>query len=65
MEVPMQTFFAGVPSNYLDSFKTEMGLHYEIGAYTTDFAFSILVLVSSAVLFYSLGILLLSRKKKK
>jgi multidrug/hemolysin transport system permease protein len=64
MEVPMQTMFAGAPAEYMDGFKTEMGLHYKIGSYTTDFSFSIIVLIVSAIVFFGLGILMLSRKKK-
>jgi len=65
MEVPMKAVFSGAPAEYADVFRTEMGLHYKIGSYTTDITFSLMVLIVSAIVFYGLGILILSRKKSK
>jgi multidrug/hemolysin transport system permease protein len=65
MEVPMKEVFANAPEGFVYVFRTDMGLHYKIGSYTTDLAFSIMVLVISTVVFYGIGIFMLSRKKKK
>ncbi len=65
MEVPMRMAFDDNHIEFLDKFKIEMGLQYKIGSYTTDTMFSIILLVVSAIIFYSLGILIMSRKKKK
>lgn len=65
MEVPMNDLFSKAPEKFMEVFKAEMGLHYKIGSYTTDFTFSIIVLAVSTVILYGIGILMLSRKKKK
>jgi multidrug/hemolysin transport system permease protein len=65
MEAPMKELFVNVPTEYVSDLKENLGLYYKIGNYTTDFAFSVTVLIVSTLLFYGLGILMISRKKKK
>jgi len=65
MEAPMKELFANAPERFVEAFKTDMGLQYKIGSYTTDFTFSLIVLLVSTVIFYGIGIYMLSRKKSK
>ncbi len=64
MEAPMNAIFAGAPSDVIADFNHEMGVTFTYGDFTPGSEFSVLVLVVTAVLFYGLAILNLSRKNK-
>lgn len=64
MEAPMNASFAGAPPDVIAGFNHEMGVTFTYGDFTPGFEFSILVLVITAILFYGLAILNLSRKNK-
>ena len=64
MEAPMRTSFEGIPGQYLDYFKEYMGVTFHFGNYIVTPWASILVIIGTAVLFYSLSLLNMSRKRK-
>ena len=64
MESPMDVSFAGAPPDVVASFNHEMGVTFTYGDFTPGFEFSVAVLIITAVLFYALAILNLSRKNK-
>lgn len=62
MEIPIQTAFEGVPVQYLYEFKNYMGITYSLGGDEIAPGFSILILAGTAVVFYGLSLLNMSRK---
>ncbi len=64
MEVPMQKAFEGVPVGYLNEFKEYMGITYRWGSYEIGPSVSILILAGTAIVFYGLSLLNLSRKSR-
>ena len=64
MEASMQTSFEGIPDQYLDEFKEYMGVTFHFGSYVVTPWVSILVLIGTAVVFYSLSLLNMSRKSR-
>ena len=64
MERPMADSFAGAPAELVNSFKTDQGVVFKYGSVTGNWMLSALVLVATAVLFYVLAILNISRKRK-
>lgn len=64
MEDAMSASFSGAPAQALTEFKETMGVTFRFGSYTVTPAVSALVLLATAVVFYGLSILNMSRKKK-
>ncbi|KMT22382.1 ABC transporter permease [Clostridium cylindrosporum] len=64
MEDALVTSFAGAPSSYIDKFNLDMGVIYKFGDTTVSFTTSIIILIVTAVVFYILAILNMSRKIK-
>lgn len=64
MEAPIQKAFEGAPVRYLNEFNEYMGVIYHWGSYEIAPLVSILILVGTAVVFYSLTLLNLSRKSR-
>ncbi|MHB1347513.1 MAG: ABC transporter permease [Candidatus Humimicrobiaceae bacterium] len=64
MEVPISAAFADLPVQAADSFKEQMGVIFYAGSIRMSPLSSILVLISSGILFYALSVLKFSIKKK-
>ncbi|MEI6101135.1 MAG: ABC transporter permease [Eubacteriales bacterium] len=64
MQAPIDKVFAGAPAAQLDSFKISMGVVYQFGDQVTGPWFSVIVLVATAIVFYLLAMLNVSRKRK-
>ncbi|OEH84159.1 ABC transporter [Desulfuribacillus stibiiarsenatis] len=61
LEKPMAISFANAPIEIIDSFEKNMGVVFEIGGTTLDVSVSIMVLMATAVLFYGLSVIKISR----
>ena len=64
MEKPLNDSFAAAPAEITDEFKSMMGVTFKFGENEISALVSILILVATAVIFYGLSILSLSRKKR-
>lgn len=64
MEAPMSQTFAGAPAESAEQFRQFMGVTLNAGETTVSPLVSISILIASAVLFFVLAMLSLSRKKK-
>lgn len=68
MEVPFERSFDGVPAMVSDvaipSIREELGVDFTIGSWEVSTIDSILILIATSILFYVLGIAVISRKKK-
>lgn len=64
MEKPLNVSFSNIQADYVNQFKESMGVTYQFGGETLTPLLSILILTASAILFYGLTILNLSRKRK-
>lgn len=68
MEVPFEKSFDGVPTTISDaaipSIREELGVDFTIGSWEVSTLDSILILIATSVLFYILGIAVISRKKR-
>ncbi|WP_411675861.1 ABC transporter permease [Caproicibacter sp.] len=64
VEAPMKTAFAGAPYDMVREFKEYMGIEFSVGGQELAPWVSAVVLLVSAVVFYGLSVLNLSRKKK-
>ena len=64
MEDSMQTAFAEIPANYMNEFKEYMGVTFRFGSYEVSPWLSILILVVTAAIFYSLSILNMSKRRQ-
>ena len=64
MERQMDVSFADIPTSYIDEFKETMGVVYYLNDKLVSNTTSIIILIGSAVVFFLLGIVLISRKKK-
>jgi len=64
MERPLDQVFAGAPADAVSNFKLSMGVVYKFGDQLTTPLFSILVLAATAVVFYALATLSISRKRR-
>jgi multidrug/hemolysin transport system permease protein len=64
MEEPMRSSFEGIPANYLSEFKAHTGVTFQLGGCEITPWVSILVLAGTAVVFYGLALLNMSRKKR-
>ena len=63
MEQPMQNSFADIPESYLLGFKEMVGVTYTYGDYTATPWAHVLVLVATAIVFFLLALVNVSRKK--
>ncbi len=64
MELPMQTSFAGIPVHYLNDFKEYMGVTFNFGGSIVTPIVSMIILIGTAILFYSLSLWNISRKSR-
>lgn len=68
MEVPLEQSFESIPKPFYDSAITtindELGVNFTIGSWEVSTLDSILILIATSVLFYVLGIAVISRKKR-
>lgn len=64
MQAPMDATFDKVPSAFVDEFSSELGVNFTIGDWNVTTLDSILILLATSILFYVLGIAVLSRKKR-
>lgn len=64
MEASMQAVFEGIPVNYLDEFKEYMGVTFRFGGNEVAPWISILILAGTAVVFYGLSLVNISKKSK-
>ncbi|MCL1976469.1 MAG: ABC transporter permease [Firmicutes bacterium] len=62
METPLQSSFNRIPIDYLNEFKEYMGVTFRFGNYVVTPWVSIIILMGTAVVFYSLSLLNMSRK---
>lgn len=67
-EIPMERAFENVPDSIsktvISELNEELGVNFTIGTWEVSTFESILILIATAILFYLLGILVISRKKK-
>jgi len=63
MADPIAVTFAGAPAEYLTAFYDQMGITISFGSTTLPAWANILVLIGSAVIFYCLALINISRKK--
>lgn len=64
MKKQMDISFADIPTNYIDEFKESMGVIYYINDKLISNTTSIFILIVSTIIFFSLAVLVLYRKKK-
>ncbi len=64
MEKQMKVSFSDIPTTYLNEFKESMGVVYYMNDKLTSNTTSILILIGSAVIFFILAFLVMSRKKR-
>lgn len=64
MEVPMQNSFDGIPTIYLEEFKEYMGVTFSFGGHEVTPTASIVILLCTAVVFYSLSLFNMLRKHR-
>ena len=64
MEAPMAESFSGAPVSAINEFKETMGVIFKFGDTTISPLTSIIILLATAVVFYGLSIISLSRKEK-
>jgi multidrug/hemolysin transport system permease protein len=63
MEAPLKLSFDGVSAQFLSDFREYMGVTYQFGGHEISALVSILILVWTAVIFYVLSVLNLSKQK--
>jgi multidrug/hemolysin transport system permease protein len=64
MARPMEQTFAGAPASEVQSFEISMGVVFQFGDEITTPLFSVIVLVVTAAVFFTLATLVLSKKNK-
>lgn len=64
MKKQMDISFADVPTNYINEFKESMGVVYYINDKLVSNTTSIFILIASTIIFFSLAVLILYKKKK-
>ncbi|WP_455543114.1 ABC transporter permease [Intestinibacter sp.] len=64
MEKQMKVSFSDIPTTYLNEFKESMGVVYYMNDKLVSNTTSILILIGSAVIFFILALLVMSRKKR-
>ncbi|SEU05603.1 multidrug/hemolysin transport system permease protein [Lacrimispora sphenoides] len=64
MEVPMRNSFDGIPSIYLEEFKEYLGVSFRFGGHEVTPAASVVILLCTAVVFYSLSLFNMLRRNR-
>lgn len=64
MEVPMRNSFDGIPDIYLEEFKEYMGVTFRFGGHEVAATASIVILLCTAVVFYSLSLFNMLRRNR-
>jgi multidrug/hemolysin transport system permease protein len=64
MEVPMRNSFGGIPSIYLEEFKEYLGVSFRFGGHEVAPAASVVILLCTAVVFYSLSLFNMLRRNR-
>ncbi len=64
MEVPMRNSFDGIPSIYLEEFKEYLGVSFRFGGHEVTPAVSVVILLCTAVVFYSLSLFNMLRRNR-
>lgn len=64
MEVPMGNSFDGIPPIYLEEFKEYLGVSFRIGGHEVTPAVSVVILLCTAVVFYSLSLFNMLRRNR-
>lgn len=64
MAAPMDQAFAGAPASQVESFEVSMGVVFQFGDQLTEPLFSIIVLVATTAVFFTLATLNVSRKRR-
>lgn len=64
MKKQIDISFADVPTNYINEFKESMGVVYYINDKLVSNTTSIFILIASTIIFFSLAVLILYKKKK-
>lgn len=64
MKKQMDISFADVPTNYINEFKESMGVVYYINDKLVSNTASVFILIASTIIFFSLAVLILYKKKK-
>lgn len=63
MEAPMKMSFSGVPAQFLSDFKEYMGVTYQFGGQEISSLVGILILAGTAIAFYGLSVLNMSKQR--
>ena len=63
MSAPLEESFKDIPESYLNDFRLDMGVEFKVSDHIFTSAESILYMIAAAIVFYTLGILITSRKK--
>lgn len=64
MEVPMRNSFDGIPSIYLEEFKEYLGVSFRFVGYEVTPTASVVILLCTAVVFYSLSLFNMLRRNR-
>lgn len=64
MEAPMASSFVGAPTKAIAEFKESMGVTFNFNGTVITPIVSVVILITTAVLFYALSVLNISRKRK-
>lgn len=64
MKEPMESGLTGMPQEFIGGFKEMLGVVFKVGDAELSTAVSMIVLLGSAVIFFILSVLVLSKKKK-
>ncbi len=64
MEMPMRNSFDGIPDIYLEEFKEYMGVTFRFGGHEVTATASIVILLCTAVVFYSLSLFNMLRRNR-
>lgn len=64
MKKQIDISFADVPTNYINEFKESMGVVYYINDKLVSNTTSVFILIASTIIFFSLAVLILYKKKK-
>lgn len=64
MEVPMRNSFDGIPSIYLEEFKEYLGVSFRFGGHEVTPTASVVILLCTAVVFYSLSLFNMLRRNR-
>lgn len=64
MKEPMESGLTGMPQEFIGGFKEMLGVVFKVGDAELSTAVSMIVLLGSAVIFFILSVLVMSKKKK-